>query len=208
MLKSPDFKEALDLFEKNFIGPEEPSRSEFPILLKKKIYRVFILKKDDLPDGKSVAGIVFTATWGQSSAIHVEYVAISEACQGKGLGTILMRSLILRLQNEVKSADNGPKMLTLECEKKLISFYSRLGFKLSPSPPRIWEIESDGKAIPHQYFFLGAPLSKTAPPSDCLDNDNFVQPYKKLLRNKPREILRIIRKNRQFQQCQTTQKSL
>jgi len=204
MFKSSDFKEALDLFEENFIGPEEPSRSEFPFLLKKKIYRVFILKKDDLPNGKSVAGVAFTANWGQSSAIHVEYVAISDACQGKGLGTILMRSLILRLQNEVKSADNGPKMLTLECEKKLINFYSRLGFKLSPTPPRVWKIESDGKVIPHQYYFLGTSLSKTASLSDYLDNDNFVQPYKNLLRNKPREIFRIIRKNRQFQQCQPT----
>jgi len=158
---------------------------------------VFILKKDDLPDGKSVAGVAFTASWGQNSAIHIEYVAISDACQGKGLGTILMRSLITRLQSEVKSMDNGPKMLTLECEKKLIGFYSRLGFKLSPTAPRVWKIQSNGRQIPHKYFFLGAPLIPTTESiSEYLDNDNFVLPYKNLLQNKPRDILRLIRKNR------------
>jgi ribosomal protein S18 acetylase RimI-like enzyme len=196
-MKSSDFKEALDLFEKNFVGPEEPHRSEFPLLVKKKIYRVFILKKDDLSNGKSVAGVAITATWGQNSAIHIEYVAISDACQGKGLGTILMRSLILHLQNEVKSLDNGPKMLTLECEQKLIGFYSRLGFKLSPTSPRIWKIQENGKQVPHKYFFLGTSLSKTESIADFLDNDNFVRPYKSLLQNKPRDVLKLLRKSRQ-----------
>jgi len=158
---------------------------------------VFILKKDDLPDGKSVAGVAFIATWGQNSAIHIEYVAISDACQGKGLGTILLRSLILRLQNEVKSSANAPKMLTLECEKKLIGFYSRLGFKVSPTTPRVWKIHSNGKQVPHQYFFLGTSLSKTESIADLLDNEHFCEPYKKLLKNKPRDVFRLLRKNRQ-----------
>jgi len=199
MTNSPDFKEALDLFEKNFVGPDEPTRSEFPLLLKKKIYRVFILKKDDLPDGKSVAGVAVTATYGQKSAIHIEYVAISDACQGKGLGTILMRSLIMRLQNEFKSVDNGPKLLTLECEKKLIGFYSRLGFQLSPTPPRVFKILSNGKQVPHNYFFLGAPLTPAESIADYLDNDNFVLPYKNLLLNKSRDVLKLIKKHRKPQ---------
>jgi len=194
MIKTSDFKEALDLCEINFTGPDEPSREEFSLLLKKKIFRMFVMKKDDLPDGKTVAGVAVTAVWGQKVAVHIEYVAITDACQGKGLGTILMRTLILRLQDEVKTLDKAPKMLTLECEKKLISFYSRLGFIVSPAKPRVWKIESQGKAVPHEYFFLGTALTKSDPSVQYLDNVDFIQPYRNLLKNRSDDLLKLIRK--------------
>jgi len=194
MTKSSDFQQVLELFHKNFRGPDEPSLSEFPILLRRGIYRVFVLKKDDLSDGKNVAGVAITANWGISNAVHLEYVAISDACQGKGLGTILMQTLITRFRNEVLNLDKGAKMLTLECEKKLINFYSRLGFRTSPAKPRIWEIETNGKQIPHEYFLLGTTLSNIDIASRFLDNKNFVRPYRKILKNKSAQILNQLRK--------------
>lgn len=156
MTRTKDLKDALDLCEVNFTGPNEPTRSEIIKLIKLRLFRVFVLKKDDLPKGKAVAGVAVTATWGQNSAVHLEYIAITNDCQGKGLGTILMRSLISRYKFEVTNLDKPPKMLTLECETKLISFYTRLGFKLSLAKPNVWALNENGKEISHEYYLMGA----------------------------------------------------
>jgi len=194
MAKSIDFQQALELLDLNFRGPDEPTCREFPILLKKGIFRIFVLKKDDLPDGKNVAGVAVTASWGLQNTTHLEYIAITDACQGKGLGTLLMRGLMTRFRNEVATLDKGAKMLTLECEKKLLSFNSKLGFRLSPVKPRIWQIETNGKQIPHEYFLLGSALTNPDVTSRFLDDKNFVRKYRKVLKNKPAQLLNQIRK--------------
>lgn len=178
MTRSKDLKDALDLCEKNFSGPNEPTRSEIIKLIKMRMFRVFVLKKDDLPKGKAVAGVAVTATWGQTSAVHLEYVAITDACQGKGLGTVLMKSLISRYQFEVTHLDKPPKVLTLECETKLINFYSRLGFKLSSAKPNVWALNDNGKEVSHKYYMMGVQLTDVDS-SEFINNANFLTSYRK-----------------------------
>lgn len=200
MSKSSDFQQAIEMLDLNFRGPEEPTRNEFAILLKRGVYRIFVLKKDDLPNGKTVAGVAAIVNWGMPQthlAYHLEYVAITDACQGKGLGTLFMRGLINRFRKEVYSIEKGAKMLTLESEKRLMGFYSKLDFRVSPvTKPRVWEIEANGKMVPHEYFLMGAPLTDPDLTKKYLDNKDFVRPYRKQLKNKPKQILTHLRRKK------------
>jgi len=193
MTHTSDLKDALDLCEVNFTGPNEPSRSEIIKLIKMRMFRVFVLKKDDLPKGKAVAGVAVTATWGQNSAVHLEYIAITNACQGKGLGTILMRSLISRYRFEVTEVNKPPKLLTLECETKLINFYTRLGFKLSSAKPAVWALNSNGREISHEYYLMGAELTDMDP-REYLNNANFFVPYRKAVISRSNTALEHMRR--------------
>jgi len=192
MTRTKDLKDALDLCEVNFTGPNEPNRSEIIQLIKMRAFRVFVLKKDDLPKGKAVAGVAVTATWGQTSAVHLEYIAITSECQGKGLGTTLMRSLISRYRFEVTHLDKPPKLLTLECETKLVSFYSRLGFKISSAKPNVWALNSNGKEISHEYYLMGAQLTDVNP-LEYLNNEGFFVPYRKAVDGRSITTLQLLR---------------
>jgi len=203
MTRSKDLKDALDLCERNFSGPNEPTRPEIIKLIKMRMFRVFVLKKDDLPKGKAVAGVAVTATWGQTSAVHLEYVAITDACQGKGLGTVLMKSLISRYQFEVTHLDKPPKMLTLECETKLINFYSRLGFKLSLAKPNVWALNENGKVLSHEYYFMGVQLTDIDP-SEIINNANFMTHYRKAVGSAD-SLLELLRNKKK---CKVSPKSI
>jgi len=151
-----ELQEVLELYDLNFRGPVEPSKSQMFRLIRKGIFRVFILKKDDLPVGKKVAGMILTATWNQRLGIHIEYLAISNFCQGKGLGTILIRSLVNLMKKQVrKLTNNGPRLLTLECEQNLLSFYRRVEFQVSCIEPTIWEVEHNGIISLTKYYLMG-----------------------------------------------------
>jgi len=139
-----------------------------------------------------VAGVAVTATWGQTSAVHLEYVAITDVCQGKGLGTVLMKSLISRYQFEVTHLDKPPKMLTLECETKLINFYSRLGFKISSAKPNVWALNENGKVLSHEYYLMGVQLTDIDP-SEIINNPNFLTPYRKAVASASVSLLELLR---------------
>jgi len=182
---SNELKLSADLFEENFRGPVEPTRRQVVELIKRKVYRLFVLKKDDLPSGKSVAAMVITSTYGQNMGQHIEYLAVSNECQGKGLGSLLVKSLSAQLsRNNVQRglSKKNPHLLTLECTKNLVSFYKRANFELSPLPPNIWNVEHDGVVSPIEYFFMGVSIDPKYGTSD-LQNVSLMYNYREHLKN-------------------------
>jgi len=116
------FSEAMELYRRNFQGPEEPTEPQIIKSMQKGTYRLFILTKDDLLNGKKVAGMLIIAPVTEK-IINLEYCAINDECQGRGLGTTMLKLLIQKLEQTFLKG-----LLTLECQKKLIGFYSRIGF--------------------------------------------------------------------------------
>jgi len=144
------------MFLTNFKGPDEPNEKQFEALLRRGIFRLFVLKKDDLPDGKKCAGMAVISNYGRKSVIHIDYLAISELCQGKGLGVLLMKSLIGYLTHHGSSPN--PKLFSLECEERLIPFYSRLGFLNAELKPMSCQTERDGKVVTLHHHLLVSPV--------------------------------------------------
>jgi len=180
-----ELTEAADLFDENFRGPVEPTRRQVIDLVKNKVFKLFVLKKHDLPSGKCVAGMVLTSTYGQNTAAHIEYLAISNECQGKGLGSLLVKSLSSQLYQKNVRRDKtkkSPHLLTLECTKNLIPFYKRANFELSPLPPMVWTVEHDGIVSPVEYFFMGVSIDPDFGTSE-LDNLTLMFNYREMLKN-------------------------
>jgi GNAT superfamily N-acetyltransferase len=122
---SKEYYEVLDLYRANFGGPEEFKPEHFQRLIQMGVYRLFILTKDDLRDGKNVAGFIFIGRYGHTYA-SLEYIAVSEQCQGKGIGPLIMKHLLAQLEREKKA-----KLLSLECKKPLVPFYQKNGAQLT-----------------------------------------------------------------------------
>jgi len=180
-----ELQQVADLFEENFRGPVEPSRNQIIEFVKRGVYRLFVLKKDDLPSGKSVAGMVLTSTYGQKFGEHVEYLAVSNECQGKGLGSLLIKSLVaqLRRNNLIGSTSTKkPHLLTLECTKQLVNFYKRSDFELSSLPPFLWNVEHDGVVSPVEYFFMGTSIDPRFGTAG-LDDFEVMFKYRELLKD-------------------------
>jgi len=152
-------EEVLELYDLNFRGPVEPTKSQMLRLIRRGIFRVFILKKDDLPVGKKVAGMVLTATWNQRFGIHIEYLAISKLFQGKGLGSILIKAFVDLTKKQVLKSTSGLRLLTLECQQNLLSFYHRFEFQVSSIDPTIWEVEHDGIVTMTEYYVMGIAIN-------------------------------------------------
>jgi len=172
---STTLEEALMLYSNNFHESADLTIDELKELLRRGAFRLFILKKDDLPEGKEVAGMALTVTYGQNIGVNVEYFAISPACQGKGLGTLFLNCLISSYKREVESLDRGPCLLTCECEEKLSRFYSRSGFQKSSLNPDIWENEKDGVITPVSYYLLGTSLRESG--QRYLNDEKFLLRY-------------------------------
>jgi len=151
---SNEFMEAVKLITDNFKGQCEPDQHQLIQLIRNKFFTLFVLKKHDLPSGKTVAGVVVTSNFGVKEVIHLEYIIISEACQGKGVGTIILRNLISLLELEGKLVERSPQFLTLECEEKLIPFYSKVSFKDSNLHPLQSDIERNGKKLCVKYHWM------------------------------------------------------
>lgn len=115
---------ALALYTKNFPGQAELSISAVLEFIDRGIYRLLVMPADDSmgPDNK-VAALAIVGILAQHSAYcHLDYVCVNENCRGKGLGTSFFRHLAAFLAQEGRHS-----VLTLECERHLISWYSRLG---------------------------------------------------------------------------------
>lgn len=153
------FSEAMNLFTTNFRGPEEPTVEQVKRAMLKGLYRLFILTKHDLK-GKNVAGMIIVAPYGK--CVNVEYCAIDEQAQGRGLGTIMLQLLIDLLETEARGGRRC-KLLTLECKKSLISFYQRVGFVESLLKPNVCEMEEKGALVSVPLHFMGFAIE-----SDCV----------------------------------------
>lgn len=155
------FSEAMSLYTKNFRGPEEPSTSQVARAIVKGVYRLFILTKHDLK-GKDVAGMIIVATYGK--CVNVEYCAIDDQMQGRGLGTIMLQLIIDLLETESRGGRRC-KLLTLECKKSLVSFYQRVGFMESMLRPNLCQMEERGVLTTVPLHFMGYAIEPDCAPT-------------------------------------------
>jgi len=116
--------DALALYIKNFPGQAELSISAVLDFVARGIYRLLVMPADEsMASNNKVAALAIVGVLQQHSAYcHLDYVCVNENCRGKGLGTAFFRHLASFL-----AAEGRHTVLTLECEKHLISWYSRLG---------------------------------------------------------------------------------
>jgi len=155
-----ELNDSVDMITNIFQGPGEPDKNQVLKLIRKRFFRLFVLKKDDLPKGKSIAGLIVISSFGFKNVVHLEYTIIDDIFQGKGLGLLIMQSLISFLKAETKSLDNYPKFLTLECEEKLMPFYSRTTCEDSELSPLPCHAEKFGKKLIILYRWMEAQLSE------------------------------------------------
>eukprot|EP01097_Dermamoeba_algensis_P003552 TRINITY_DN2451_c0_g1_i1.p1 TRINITY_DN2451_c0_g1~~TRINITY_DN2451_c0_g1_i1.p1 ORF type:complete len:163 (+),score=19.77 TRINITY_DN2451_c0_g1_i1:355-843(+) len=136
----------MTLFKENFSGPSEYGEREVLTQFARGLYRAFVLYRSDV-DGLVAFAMTLQLT---STASHLEYLAVSSKAQGKGLGSLVLRELKRELQ---KGTD---KVLTLECEKKLIPFYQKLGAIDVGVKPKEWKISKGGvdQVIAHHFLVL------------------------------------------------------
>lgn len=153
------FSEAMHLYVTNFAGPEEPTVDQVRRAMLKGLYRLFILTKHDLK-AKTVAGMIIVAPYGK--CVNVEYCAIDEQAQGRGLGTIMLQLLIDLLETEARGGRRC-KLLTLECKKSLLSFYHRIGFVESSLKPNVCPMVEKGVLVDVPLYFMGFAVE-----SDCV----------------------------------------
>jgi len=187
---TPERREALELFSQNFKDSYDPTLDEMDRLLKKGAFRVFVLKKADLP-GKRIAGMAMITNAGKERVLHIEYLAISDLCQGKGMGGLMLKNLVGCLQKETHSLNRGPKMLTLECEDRLIPFYSKFDFQNSELEPVTMESEKNGKKVSLRYHLMNTPLSSE--PTKNLHHKKFMNGHRKILNRRLNAMLKETR---------------
>lgn len=155
------FSEAMHLYTTNFRGPEEPSVEQVRRAMHKGLYRLFILTKHDLK-AKTVAGMILVAPYGK--CVNVEYCAIDEQAQGRGLGTIMLQLLIDLLETEARGGRRC-KLLTLECKKSLVPFYQRVGFVESSLKPTVCPMVEKGALVDVPLFFMGYAIEPDCAPT-------------------------------------------
>jgi len=169
-------REALELFSQNFKDSIDPTLDEMDRLLRKGVFRIFVLKKEDLPR-KRIAGMAMSSNQGKKGVLHIEYLAISDLCQGKGLGGLMLKNLVGCLQRESRSLNRGPKLLTLECEDRLIPFYSKFDFQNSQLEPITCKSEKNGKTVSLRYHLMSTPLASE--PNKNLHHKKFLNGHRK-----------------------------
>lgn len=76
-------------------------------------------------DNDDICGFCFLEPLNDIRAIQIDYIAIDKRYQGKGLAKLLF-DYIYDTYNSIG------KMITLECEDRLIWFYKKLGCQLIP----------------------------------------------------------------------------
>lgn len=116
------------IYLRNFPGPAEFTVSQVAKMVEIQVYRLLILSIND-KQGQRVAGFALCANYGgttPSSFVHLDYMAIADSVQGKGMGTLFMRTLIENFKMEAVSSGTLA-LMTFECESKLLNFYGRLG---------------------------------------------------------------------------------
>jgi len=155
---SKDFQEVLDLYAKEFSGPSEPSIPKLIELVQQGIFRVLIMTQPDLPNGKHVSAFAMISSY-EDSYLHLEYFAVNRGCRGKGVGSWICNSLVRFVEKEVRSKVKSPKFLSLECEERLTSFYSRMGWQDVQLPPLVSKVSSAAGGVEEKPFhFLAHPL--------------------------------------------------
>jgi GNAT superfamily N-acetyltransferase len=173
----PELTESVEMITSLFAGPGEPDKEQLFALIRNRFFRVFVLKKNDLPQGQTVAGVVVISSFGFKNVVHLEYTVINEVLQGKGLGILIMQSLISFLKAENRCQGKGPKYLTLECEEKLINFYAKTSFQDSKLSPLPCLSEISGKKSIILYKWMEAQLCE----ENVFVDRNIMELYRKQL---------------------------
>jgi len=171
---SRDFQEVLDLYAKEFSGPSEPSIPKVIELVQQGIFRVLIMTQPDLPNGKHVSAFAMISSYEKGSYLHLEYFAVNGGCRGKGVGSWICKSLVRFLEKDVHSKVKAPKFLSLECEERLTSFYSRMGWLDVQLPPLVSKVSSASGGVEEKPFhFLAHPLGDSLSTSSLFSKINF-----------------------------------
>jgi len=161
-LTSDALSQALELYATCFPGDDEFTVDQIRVLIGKGDYRLFILTRDDLPDRKTVAGMLLLMPYAGGKFVNLEYCAVAESCRSKGLGTIMMRLLLLHLaQEQDASVQHWPRLLTLECKQCLVSFYTKHGCFDTKLKPNVFQQlnSASGLLEPTPLYFLAAYVS-------------------------------------------------
>lgn len=161
---SPVYREAVALHLCNFGGEDESAEEDIIEFWKRGVYRVFVLCKNDLPGGKTVAGVVMLAKFdvGGQRYINLEYLAINKECRSGGLGSLLVQALVSQLKRECEQNPFGqnPLLMTLECKSTLFNFYAtRAEAVPSGLPPKVYAVVQENVMSEDKFFFLVAPVS-------------------------------------------------
>jgi len=107
------FDEIKKLYDESFSSKLKIKNHIIKRRLKTKRYQNFLIFKNN-----QKIGFCLLANLKQNLC-HIDYLAIDKNFRGKGTGTEFMKFLILKLRD---------KIITLECEDSLISFYEKFGF--------------------------------------------------------------------------------
>lgn len=159
-VESSIFEQVFRIYSEAFVGPEELNIDQLKKLVKTGKYRLFVLTGSDLNDQSVVIGFIFLGSNNSKTIFNIDYLAINQRVRSKGAGTLMVQLLLSRVKREVSAMLLGvrPKAITLECEKKLISFYNRLGFVHAEIPPSRYPFKVDKTIEIAEFYYLGVSL--------------------------------------------------
>ncbi|QKF94104.1 acyl-CoA N-acyltransferase [Fadolivirus algeromassiliense] len=113
-----------ELYQITFHPSLKIPQREIRKFIKNDIYTTnYILDKNNV-----ICGYCFHMHIAPINAVEIDYIAIHPDYQGKGLA----RMLFDHVYNTYCLTKKNPKILTLECEDKLIGMYSKFGCQLIP----------------------------------------------------------------------------
>lgn len=116
-----DFKEIWTIYKSSFPFDERRSLKQQLKLFKNKRYSFFAVYEI-----KSLVGII--TLWNLNNCIFIEHLAVKRNLTGRGIGTKLLKEFISKHKKTIILEVERAKS---EANKRRISFYKRLGFKLN-----------------------------------------------------------------------------
>jgi ribosomal protein S18 acetylase RimI-like enzyme len=165
--------EIIELQQNEFKGPSELPIEIFKDFVQKGIFEVLMLTSSSMPANHTLSAFVVLSYFGhqtkqnlnkknrktqqpQKRVVHIEYLVVNPVCRGQGLGSLLCQLVVsyLKNRNEKDLSSQGPKFISLECEKSLIGFYSRFGWIDTHIEPCSYQIDKKGTIKSMEYHFM------------------------------------------------------
>lgn len=140
---------ALELYRLSFSSPAEPPYTHIDTLTQRGFYRLLGMFDEE----GVVVACGYVIELSSSGVYHLDYFCVNPNCRGGGIGTKFFNGAV-----EFLKRDGKYPFLTLECDTKLVSYYT----KLRCVNPRV---QSDSYED-HTYYLMYAPLSKNGNDDD------------------------------------------
>ncbi len=130
---SRPFRQAMQIYLTEFPRDSRLSISHIRTLLRQGEYRL-VIAQDETQPAQSVLGFALIWLCRSPAFVHLDYLAVTHARKGRGIGTALYRWLIEHLREISPRA----QWLTLEVGDELIDFYRRSYTKLLQNAPYLF----------------------------------------------------------------------